>query len=57
METAEGVKIKPQVSIGDIVLFTMEGPGVISIDFERKDYVILLGDDYVLGIIRKEKHE
>jgi len=30
METAEGVKIKPQVSIGDIVLFTMEGPGVIS---------------------------
>jgi len=52
--TTDGKEIKPQVNLGDIVLYAAEGPGVMDIDFEREDYIILLDDSYVLSIVKEK---
>ena len=57
MKTIEGDWIEPQVTVGDIVLYAAEGPGVMEIDFEQEDYIILIDDSYVLGLIQKENKE
>lgn len=57
IHTVEGALVKPQVNVGDVVLYAAEGPGVMSIDFEREDFVILLDDSYVLSIVKENVDE
>jgi len=55
--TSDGKLIKPGVNVGDTVLYAAEGPGIMSIDFEGEEYVILLDDSYVLSIIKETKND
>ena len=55
--TVEGKEVKPQVDVGDIVLYAAEGPGVMQIDFGGNDYVILIDDSFVLGKIKEGETE
>jgi len=55
--TTDGKEIKPQVNLGDVVLYAAEGPGIMDIDFEGEDYIILLDDSYVLSIVKEAEND
>lgn len=56
-KTSEDRMVEPQVEIGDVVLYAAEGPGVMEIDFEKEDYIILVDDSFVLGKIKETENE
>ncbi len=50
-----GEWIKPQVKVGDKVLYAPDGQ--LKIDFEGEEYVIVLDDSAILSLIVGEKDE
>ena len=57
LKTSDDKTVKPQVEVGDIVIYAAEGPGVMKIDFEKEDYIILVDDSFVLGKIKETQNE
>ena len=51
--TSDGGWIKPQVKVGDRVLYAPDGQ--LMIDFDGKEYVMVLDDSSILSVITGEK--